>query len=150
MTPEQMLSVLQKSDTFTLCLLLLFFSGALLANILYYRTLSRTMSTITPSLRPFPPGTIWLAFLPFIGTLWYMVYVVRLSLALQRELVKRQLPGDGAIRVAVSVVLLFLLCLVPSLRLYAMVPTLAMWIMHWYRISRYHKLLAEPNYLEVE
>jgi len=31
-----------------------------------------------------------------------------------------------------------------------MVPALAMWLIHWYRISRYHKLLTQPNYLQVE
>lgn len=147
---EDFTQQLSKADPRTLAVMLVIFLVVLLANILYYRTLQRTMSVISPSLRPCPPALIWLALLPYLGIIWYMIYIVMLSLALQKELARREIQGNGAIGITVALVVLFGLCMVPKLGLLVIIPAVAMWIMHWQRMAIHYKLLAEPVYLMVD
>ena len=147
---DALTKTLNQASTPTLIILFLVFSACIFANIRYYLTLQRAMSAVSPSLRPFHPALIWLALLPFVGVLWYMVYVVMLSLSLRKELARRALPGDGAIGIAVTTVIMLGLCLAPSIGLFFMLPALVMWVMHWMRMAVYGKLLSEPIYMLVD
>jgi hypothetical protein len=150
MNMDDFIAQLSKLSTPMLVVLLLVFTTILIANIWYYRTLQRTMGVVSPSLRPCPPALIWLALLPYVGILWYMAYIIMLSLGLRKELAKRTLHGSGGLGISVAMVVLFLACMVPALRLYAILPTMAMWIVHWQRMAMHHKLLAEPVYMLVD
>lgn len=150
MTPEALMNNLSKTDSTTLFILLVVLTSCVFANIRYYLTLQRAMSTINPALRPLPAASIWLALLPFVGVLWYMIYAVALSRGLGKELARRQIPGDGSIRVAVTTVILLGLCLVPHVSLLVAIPAVVMWMIHWVRMSAYYKLLSEPVYMMVE
>lgn len=150
MNPDELFTYLQKLDHNTQLMLLAISVCAILANLLYYRTLQKTMGVISPGLRPCAPVLVWLALVPFFGVLWYMVYIVMLSFGLQKELARRRLAGNGAIGITLGTVLLFALFLVPSLRVYVVLPALVFWLMHWQRMAVYHKLLVDPVYLIVE
>jgi hypothetical protein len=140
---------LDKANTSLLLTLLVVFSAMLIANMLYYRTLQRTMCMLSPELRPFPPGLVWLALLPYLGIVWYMIYIIMLSLGIRKELAKRGQDGTGGLGISIATVILFALCLFPGTRLLVIVPTLAMWIVHWQRMSVYLKRLSEQDYLLV-
>jgi len=149
MNLNDFLQHLDKANTSVLLILLAIFSVVLIANLLYYRTLQRTMSMLSPELRPFPPGLVWLALLPYLGIVWYMIYIIMLSLGVQKELTKRGESGTGGLGITIATVVLFALCLIPGTRLLVIIPTLAMWIVHWQRMSTYLKQLSEPDYLLV-
>ncbi|TDR80583.1 hypothetical protein [Paludibacterium purpuratum] len=150
MKPEELLDNLKNLSGPIFWSTLAILLAALLTNLLYYRTLARTMQTIAPERRPCPPILVWASLLPLIGILWFMVYIVLLSIGLQRELRARQLPGNGALGITLGTVTLFALFLVPGYRLYVVLPAMLFWGMHWHRMARYRKLLAERVYLLVD
>lgn len=150
MNIDELTRLFSKLDTTSLVLLFLLLTAMLIANILYFRTLQRTMGTLSPELRPLAPAMIWLALLPILGLFWYMAYIVMLSVGLQKELAKRKLPGNGAITITLATVILSALCLIPTIQ-QAVVPlTMVFWVVHWQRMALHYKLLAEPEYLLVE
>lgn len=59
-------------------------AAILVPAIFYYLTLHQTMNAIEGGNRPFPGELIWLAFVPFLGTIWYMVYAILRSNALKK------------------------------------------------------------------
>ncbi|BEV72908.1 MULTISPECIES: hypothetical protein [unclassified Paludibacterium] len=150
MKPEDLINNLHSLNGPALWSTLAILLIALCANLLYYRTLQRTMRVIDPSRRPFPPITVWASLLPLVGILWFMVYIIMLSLGLQKELRARNLPGNGAFGVTMGTVTLFLLFLVPGYQLYVVFPAMILWAIHWHRMAMYRKLLADPVYLLVD
>lgn len=150
MNPDNFLASLRQLHGPVLWTTLAIFAAAIVTNLLYYRTLQRTMQAIDPSRRPLNPWLVWFSLVPFFGLLWYMVFAVMLSYGLQRELAARQLPGNGAIGITFATVCLFALFLAPGLRYVAVFPALIAWGLHWQRMAMYRKLLAEPVYLIVE
>lgn len=150
MNPEEFLQRLRQATPGQQLTMLLLFVLIFVACLCYYRTLQRTMQTISPELRPLHPASIWLALVPFVGNFWYMFYIIKLSLALQKEMAKRNKQGTGAIGVSMAVVALFMMMHVPSLVLMVTFPTLALLVLHWQRMALHRKLLAEPVYLVVE
>lgn len=115
--------------------------------IFYYLTLQQTMNAIDEPLRPFAGGLIWLALIPFLGTVWYMVYAILLSSALKKELARRNLAGDGALGVTIATVVLCALCLIPYLNLLAILPFFVLWIIHWVKMAGCKKQLSAPALL---
>jgi hypothetical protein len=150
MKPEDVLDNLHRLNGPLLWSTLAILVAAFAANLLYYRTLARAMQVIAPARRPCSPALIWISLLPIIGILWFMAYIVMLSLGLQKELRARHLPGNGAFGLTLGTVTLFALFLVPGYRLYAVFPAMIVWLLHWRRMARYRKLLAEPVYLVVD
>ncbi|KUM03861.1 hypothetical protein KIF53_11820 [Chromobacterium subtsugae] len=119
---------------------------ALAVSIFYYLTLHQTMNAISEVNRPLAGGLVWLALIPFVGVIWYMVYIILLSNALKREAAQRGLPGDGAAGVSLALAILLALCFVPYANLIAVIPAIALWVIHWARMAGYRKLLqaAQP------
>ncbi|OHX12473.1 hypothetical protein [Chromobacterium sphagni] len=119
---------------------------ALAVGIFYYLTLHQTMDSVSEINRPLAGGLIWLALIPFVGAIWYMVYIILLSRALKRELAQRGLAGDGAAGISLALVILLALCFVPYANLIAFIPALVLWLMHWVKMAGYRKLLqtAQP------
>ena len=115
--------------------------------VFYYLTLQQTMNAIEESQRPFAGGLIWLALIPFLGTLWYMVYIILLSGALKKELARRNLVGDGAMGITIATVVLAALCLIPYLNLLAWLPAVVLWIIHWVKMAGYKRQLSTPALL---
>ena len=150
MNPDTFFATLRQMQGPALWVTLTIFIAAIAANLLYYRTLQRTMQTIAPTRRPVNPVLVWLSLVPFVGLIWYMIFAVLLSLGLQKELAARGLPGNGAIGVTCFTIGMFALFLAPSMRYMTVLPALLAWSTHWYRMAMYRKLLAEPVYLLVE
>ncbi|MBV8045814.1 MAG: hypothetical protein JO171_01565, partial [Paludibacterium sp.] len=92
MKPEDVLNNLHSLSGPMLWSTLIILAVAFVANLLYYRTLQRAMRTIAPERRPCAPALVWVSLLPLIGILWFMAYIIMLSLGLQRELRARGLP----------------------------------------------------------
>jgi hypothetical protein len=150
MNPDNFLAALRQLSGPTLWITLALLAAAIVANLLYYRTLQCAMQAISPALRPFNPVLVWLSLIPFFGLFWYMIYAVMLSLGLQKELAARGMRGNGAIGVTTITIVLFALFLAPGLRYTVVFPALIAWAVHWQRMAMYRKLLADPVYLIVE
>ena len=114
---------------------------ALAASIFYFLTLHQTMNAIGEERRPLAGGLIWLALIPGLGLIWYMIYTLLLSSALRKELAQRQLPGDGGFGISLALVILQVLCFIPYINLLAAIPALALWIAHWVKMAGYRRLL---------
>ncbi|POZ63944.1 hypothetical protein [Chromobacterium alticapitis] len=114
---------------------------ALAISIFYFLTLQQAMGVVDETIRPFPGGLIWLALIPGLGWIWYMVYILQLSAALKRELAQRQLPGDGGFGISLALVILQVLCLVPYINALAAIPALVLWIVHWSKMAGYRRQL---------
>ena len=122
-------------------LLFLLLATLTIANVMYFLVLQRTMNAIRPDFRPFPAAMIWFALVPLLGLPWQMIYMVMLSVGLRKELRLRELADDGALCITLVTIGLTLLCLFSP---FFMVPAVAMWIVHWIRISGYRRILAGP------
>lgn len=118
--------------------------ASLFAIVKYFLTLQRTMNAISPALRPMPGGLIWLALLPFLGMVWYMIYVIMLSSALKKELAQRTLSGDAALGITVGTACLLALCItpIPVFNWLFIIPTIGLGIVHWQRMTACHRLLT--------
>lgn len=117
-------------------------AAILVPAIFYYLTLHQTMNAIEGGNRPFPGGLIWLAFVPFLGTIWYMVYVILRSSALKKAFARRQLPGDAAMGITVATVVLIALCMGPYLNLLSIIPAIVLWIIHCVKMANCKRVLA--------
>ncbi|AOZ50706.1 MULTISPECIES: hypothetical protein [Chromobacteriaceae] len=117
--------------------------GALVlaVSIFYFLTLHQTMNAVGETHRPLAGGLIWLALIPGLGLVWYMIYILLLSSALRKELAQRQLPGDGGFGISLALVILQVLCFIPYVNLLAALPALALWIAHWVKMAGYRRLL---------
>lgn len=117
--------------------------GALVlaVSIFYFLTLHQTMNAVGETHRPLAGGLIWLALIPGLGLVWYMIYILLLSSALRKELAQRQLPGDGGFGISLALVVLQVLCFIPYVNLLAALPALALWIAHWVKMAGYRRLL---------
>ncbi|MBT2866598.1 hypothetical protein JQK19_05020 [Chromobacterium violaceum] len=124
-------------------IMVLVVAGALVlaVSIFYFLTLHQTMNSVDETRRPLAGGLIWLALVPGLGLIWYMVYILLLSSALKKELAQRQLPGNGAFGVSLALVILQVLCFIPYVNLLAAIPALVLWIVHWVKMAGYRKLL---------
>lgn len=147
---QQMIDTLSKMHGPERWLIVCFLVAAVIAQLLYYHTLQRTMLVLSPEHRPFPPMTVWLSLLPLVGLFWYMVYICMLSQGLRKTLQHRKLSGNGAVGITLALVAMIVLFLLPATQLYAALPALALWLLHWQRMARYRKLLADPVYMLVE
>jgi len=141
---------LQKTNPLEFAILMLVLLFCVLGQLRYYLTLQRTMEAVSPSLRPFSSRLIWLALIPIPGVIWYIAYILMLSLALKKELALRQLPGDGALGISLLTSVLLGLTMLPGLSMQVALPAMAMLIMHWIRMAGLRKLLADPVYLLVD
>lgn len=124
----------------------------MLPQVLYYLTLLRTMQTIDKDLRPFPPTLIWFGLLPIIGILWYLVYIIQLSLSLRKELARRQLTGNGALSVSISIAISSAIpFILPGTDIKAIMAigglSFFLWIVHWVKMAAYRKRLAPKDIL---
>lgn len=117
-------------------------AAILVPAIFYYLTLHQTMNAIEGGHRPFLGGLIWLAFVPFLGTIWYMVYAILLSSAPKKAFARRQLPGDAPMGVTVATVLLIALCMGPYLNLLSIIPAIVLWIIQGVKMANCKRVLA--------
>lgn len=102
---------------------------------LYCRNLQQTMQAITHTPQPLPAATVWLTLIPVAGIVWLQVYNIMLAAALQRELAALAQDGDGGKKLASALAISLPLCLLPYIGAIACIAAIALFILHWIKMT---------------
>lgn len=123
-------------------LIILLLIGNLAALIAHAVALQRVMDLISRRHRPLPGPTIWISFIPVLGCLWYMFYILKLSAAIERDLAVRYRVFDsGQTPMALVMGLCLLLCLIPGVRMVAILTAAVVWLVYWTEMLQYRRML---------
>ncbi|WP_434656825.1 hypothetical protein [Chromobacterium violaceum] len=114
---------------------------ALIAQVFYFLTLHKTMDAVSEQNRPFNGALIWLALIPVLGLVWWMVFALLLSTSIKKDLSARQAGGDGGFGISLALVILQALCFIPYLNLLVFIPAIVMWVIHWTKMAALRKQL---------
>ena len=120
---------------------LIFFLLMLIPVVFYFITLQGTMNKLSPANKPFEGALIWLSFIPLLGGIWYLVYVCMLSKAIEKDYSAVGQQNDGAMPLAIGLVVSTIACMIPFINLIAWIAVLVVWIMYWIRMAAYRKAL---------
>jgi len=114
----------------------------LVVMVLYLITLQGAMNSVGEGVRPFNGAFVWFTFIPCVGAIWLMVYIIMLSTALRKECETRGVPGDGAQGISIALVVCYACTMIPYLNFLAILPWLVLWIIHWVKMAEYRRTLG--------
>ncbi|MFC4158144.1 hypothetical protein [Chitinimonas lacunae] len=140
--------VLQNLEVLLNVLIVLLLLGKALALICHALVLQRAMDVLSPDNRPFPGLTIWISFIPLLGCLWYVVYILKLSAAIERELARRcRIADTGQTPTALVLIACLVLCLIPDLRLIVVPLAVVMWLVYSIKMLQYRRMLEAAGWV---
>lgn len=116
-------------------------AAVLIPKILYFLTLQRVMNKLSPANKPFAGELIWIGLIPGVGDVWYLVYVALLSNALQKDYTAVGQVNNGAMPIAIGLIVAAVLCVVPLVNLIAVLALFVLWIIHWVKMTEYNRRL---------
>jgi len=110
--------------------------------IFYLISLQKAMNSISLEKKPFAGGLVWLTFIPVLGVIWLLVFIIITSISLKRQLKNKDLSGDGGFGVGIA----FVACTIGSIifissKQYAVISIIGLasfilWIIHWVKITK--------------
>lgn len=110
--------------------------------VFYLISLQKAMNSLPLDKKPFSGGLVWLTFVPIIGTVWLLIFIILASVFIKKELKSRTFSGDAGLGVAIA----FIACSFVSFififsKQYAAISILGLasfilWIIHWVKIAR--------------
>lgn len=116
--------------------------AALVACVFNLLALHRVMDAISEGNRPCQGWMIWLTFVPFLGSLWYLAYLVLLSNALQKEMALRGVESNGELPLAITIIVTWMLSLIPFIGILSALVLFGAWVVYWVKMVEYHKKLV--------
>lgn len=115
--------------------------------VLYILTMHRALEAIDPPLRPVSPAMAWLAIVPVFNLLWIFFLVTHLKNGYERMHRAGRLttPTTAGFQAGMGMAISWILCFVPWVSLVAWIPGLALWILHWLKVSQARQLVRPAS-----
>ena len=116
----------------------------LVVAIFYLITLSTTLAKCSESTRTMDPGLVWLLLIPIFNLIWHFFVVLALAKSLAAEFRARRIypdelnPGQSG---GIAMCVCGACGVIPLINIITLVPHLVLWVMYWYRIAGYSRLL---------
>jgi hypothetical protein len=112
--------------------------------IMFYLTLSKCLSRVSPRNRRMEPAMVWLNLIPCFGMIWIFFTTSRIADSLHDEFADRHLPGDGDFgrSLGTTYPILSLLGCIPYLGAIFGLASLVCMIIYWVKIAGYSAQLA--------
>lgn len=115
--------------------------------IFYLVTISRALASVSEQHRRMSPGLVWLNLIPVFSLGWHFYTVVKVRDSLVAEFRAKGITdrNNGGFALGIATSVLYVVCVIPSISYFAILPALICWIIYWLKLSTYRSMLRATS-----